>query len=124
MELGFDSDTVKSSVVPPTFASLTATGSLIEIVGSLSSFVIVPTPIASEIVANDAPARFRLYVSSASSVVSWLTGTVTVMVVGPVAGSPVAGTNVAIPSPVVASLSTNVDEKSLSLVVAVLSETE
>jgi hypothetical protein len=57
-------------VVVPEFVSLIALGELIVIVGAISSFVIVPTPWLSAIVAFVGDARSTLKVSFTSSVVS------------------------------------------------------
>ena len=82
--LAADCVTVKTAVVVPVLPSVTVT-LLIDRVSTPSSFTIVPRPWPSRIVALPGLDRFTTNVSSGSTVVSPMTGTVIVPVVAPAA---------------------------------------
>ncbi len=88
-EVAFESETVNTKGVGPEFPSRWLTSS-IEIVGSVSSFWIVPTAWPSAIVAWTGVSRSTVKVSSGSNLVSPLTTTCTVWLVMP-------GANVTVP---------------------------
>ena len=72
--------TVNTKLVVPLSPSARVTSLIARAGGGTSSFVIVPSPWASEIVAPVAPDRLTVNVSSGSTVVSPLTRTVIVAV--------------------------------------------